>query len=382
MKIAYIYLSQLETRDANINQMLSMCEALGKHSEVTLFTGWMSKSAFASLCQFFSIKQNFATQRLPVKLLTGSMLIEKVTRLLYCIQVLMALKAGNFDVIYTRDITLLVFLKMLPTWARPTVPVIYEPHTLYHKTSEKVSFELEHASLKLADYFIPISHGIARDLEGLLGVDPGRITVLPDGVRVDVIANVQAQSLARDQLQVLYSGSFIDWKGVEIFIEAIPFVHTPNVVFLALGGVGKDFERIEQLVASLDLQDRVILRSRMSQDELMPIAKSAHIGVLPNNRTAIGAHYTSPLKLFEYMANGLPIVASDLESMREILAENEHALFFEPSNPSHLAAQLDRLLQDEELRHSMGQRNLQAVEAYSWDSRAQRIVEIAKRLTQ
>ncbi|GAA3976002.1 glycosyltransferase family 4 protein [Allohahella marinimesophila] len=380
MKIAYIYLSQLETRDANINQMLSMCEALGKHSQVTLFTGWMSQTAFTSLCQFFSIKQNFTTQRLPVKLLTGSMLIEKVTRLLYCVQVLLALKASDFDVIYTRDITLLVFLKMLPAWARPKVPVIYEPHTLYHKTSEKVSYELELASLKLADYFIPISHGIARDLEAILGVDPQRITVLPDGVRVDVIASVKPQSLAGDRLQVLYSGSFIDWKGVETLIEAIPFVSTPNVVFLALGGVGKDFERIQQLVQSLGVGDRVELRSRMSQDELMPIAKSAHIGVLPNNRTAIGAHYTSPLKLFEYMANGLPIVASDLESMREILVENEHALFFEPSNPSHLAAQLDRLLQDEEMRRSIGQRNLEAVNAYSWDSRAERIIEIAGQL--
>src|SRR5690606_31064165 len=125
-------------------------------------------------------------------------------------------------------------LKMLPAWARPKTPVIYEPHTLYHKTSEKVSFELELSSLKLADYFIPISHGIARDLVDILGVDPNRITVLPDGVRVDVIASVQAQSLAGDQLQVLYSGSFIDWKGVETLIEAIPFVNTPNVVFLAL----------------------------------------------------------------------------------------------------------------------------------------------------
>jgi glycosyltransferase involved in cell wall biosynthesis len=95
--------------------------------------------------------------------------------------------------------------------------------------------------------------------------------------------------------------------------------------------------------------------------------------VLPNPASAISTRFTSPLKLFEYMAAGRPIVASDLPSIREVLRHEENALLVEPGNPSALAAGVRRLLDDRALADRLSSAALADVQDYSWNRRAERL---------
>jgi glycosyltransferase involved in cell wall biosynthesis len=95
--------------------------------------------------------------------------------------------------------------------------------------------------------------------------------------------------------------------------------------------------------------------------------------VLPNTATHISARYTSPLKLFEYMAAGRPIVASDLPALREVLTDGENALLVEPGNAAQLADAIGRLLHDPELAQRLAAAAWRDVQAYSWDRRAERL---------
>jgi glycosyltransferase involved in cell wall biosynthesis len=87
------------------------------------------------------------------------------------------------------------------------------------------------------------------------------------------------------------------------------------------------------------------------------------------------ARWMSPLKMFEYMASGRPIVASDLPALREVLRPEENALLALPGRADSLGEQIGRALNDEALAGRLGACARADVEAYSWDSRAAKILE-------
>jgi glycosyltransferase involved in cell wall biosynthesis len=95
--------------------------------------------------------------------------------------------------------------------------------------------------------------------------------------------------------------------------------------------------------------------------------------LMPLTWTQHFAYYASPLKLFEYMASGRAILATDLPSFREVLAEGENALFAPPSDPAALASALLRLSDDHKLTLRMGERNRKDAGRYTWAARAERI---------
>jgi glycosyltransferase involved in cell wall biosynthesis len=99
----------------------------------------------------------------------------------------------------------------------------------------------------------------------------------------------------------------------------------------------------------------------------------ADICALPLIDTSIGARYTSPLKLFEYMAMGKAIVASDLPSIRTVLAHETSALLAAPGDAEALGAALRRLTEDLALRQSLAAAALRLAAGYSWAARAHTI---------
>ncbi|MDG1491109.1 MAG: glycosyltransferase, partial [Planctomycetota bacterium] len=101
---------------------------------------------------------------------------------------------------------------------------------------------------------------------------------------------------------------------------------------------------------------------------------AADVGVVPNRRTPrISSHYTSPLKVFEAMAARLPLVVSDLPSLRDVLRADE-AVFVEPESPEALGRGVVELLEDAEGRRAMAARAHESVQANTWGARARRLL--------
>jgi glycosyltransferase involved in cell wall biosynthesis len=98
--------------------------------------------------------------------------------------------------------------------------------------------------------------------------------------------------------------------------------------------------------------------------------------VLPNPRSAISTEFTSPLKLFEYMASGRPIVASDLPSIREVLTDGYNALLVEAGNPQALIDGVRRIKADTALAERLATQALQDVHRFTWDRRAERLEQL------
>jgi glycosyltransferase involved in cell wall biosynthesis len=290
-------------------------------------------------------------------------------------------------VVLTRDLGLASFLLQLPHGRRP--PLIYESHGIASVMSEEMPRllgkpSLSPSRLKLARLdrrdrrvwqrapcYVTITRSLAEDLATRYGPRE-RVFVVPDGAPEQSIGRVSG-TLTCDTLTVGYAGHLYPWKGVDVLIHALTLL--PSVKAIIVGGHPRedDLARISALVARLGLQDRVDLRGQVRPAEVGPLLAPAAVLVLPNTASTTSDRYTSPLKLFEYLALGRAIVASDLPALREVLSDEVTALLVPPGRPDALADAIRRLDENRDLVRQLGQHALALAPRFSWQARAERL---------
>jgi glycosyltransferase involved in cell wall biosynthesis len=130
---------------------------------------------------------------------------------------------------------------------------------------------------------------------------------------------------------------------------------------------------VKALAVQLDCASRITFTGLLPPADVAARLREADVLVLPNRASAVSNRFTSPLKLFEYMAARRPIVASDLPSIREVLTNERNALLVPPGNPPALTAAIKRLEDDRELGARLAAQAAEDVLAYTWDRRAERL---------
>jgi len=202
-------------------------------------------------------------------------------------------------------------------------------------------------------------------------------TVLPDGVDIAQVDAAAGPQEPLDERRVLYLGSLHPWKGVAVLIQAISLV--PDSRLQIVGGTRERIDTLRRLADNLGVTARVDLVGPVAPHRRFEYIKAAAVCALPLTRASIASRYTSPLKLFEYMAARRAIVASDLPSTREVLDAGVHGVMVPPEDPEALAIAIEQLLHDRALRDRLGAAARRRVEDYDWRQRAARIVEFAAR---
>ena len=130
---------------------------------------------------------------------------------------------------------------------------------------------------------------------------------------------------------------------------------------------------MKALATQLNCASRITFTGLIPPADVAARLREADVVTLPNPRSAISSEFTSPLKLFEYMASGRPIVASDLPSLREVLRHDENALLVEPGNPQALVAGIQRIKNDAALGPRLAARARTDVAQFTWARRAERL---------
>ncbi len=222
---------------------------------------------------------------------------------------------------------------------------------------------------------IAISGGVRDDLV-TLGIAADSIVVEHDGFEAARFANLPTRAEARARLElpaevplVVYTGGLLAWKGVDVLVDAARTL--PDVYFVIAGGMEADVAVLRARAGGLA---NVRIDGFQAPERVAQYLAAGDVGVVPNRaRPAISAKYTSPLKVFESMAAGLPLVVSDLPSLREVLRADEDALFVAPEDPQALAKALERLLADAPLRTRLAASLRARAPQHTWDARAARL---------
>ena len=306
-----------------------------------------------------------------------------------------SLGRSRADAILTRDLAIAALLLRLPPFARP--PVVYESHGFAPAVGEDLPTMLSNAAglspskrrrldtrerlvWTRADGYITITAALARELEGRFAPRPN-LAVVPDGARIPDVEDVGPRREAGAAGPVVgYAGHLYPWKGPDVLLAALE--RLPGARALIVGGLAgePDLDRIRAL-ADRVAPGRVTFAGQVEPPRVARLLRQADVLVLPNTPGRVSASYTSPLKLFEYMASGRPIVASDLPALREILRPDVNAVLVEAGSAEALAAGLSRVLGDADLASRLAARAREDVREWTWDRRAERIEALLESAT-
>lgn len=236
----------------------------------------------------------------------------------------------------------------------------------------------ERLLLSRADRIAAVSDNAAEDLIAA-GADPGRVVVVPNGADVERIAAAAPLPLpfAPDALVIGFVGLFYPWHGVRHLAAA--FVRLSEVLphaRLVLVGDGEEAPHVRAMLAEAGLDGSVHMPGLVAPEEVPRYLAAADILVSPH--APIKRFIGSPVKIFEYMASGRAIVASDVAQIGEILTHRESALLVPGGDDEALAAALLELGRNANLRRRLG-RTAQAEARldHSWDARLARILASA-----
>jgi glycosyltransferase involved in cell wall biosynthesis len=229
---------------------------------------------------------------------------------------------------------------------------------------------LERWTWRSAERVLPVSRVLADHLVAN-GVDPDRITVIPNGVD---LARFPARRDPRPPGPVTlgFVGFVRAWHALDQVIDGMATGDAGTR--LVVVGDGPAVADLRALAARHGIADRVTFLGLVPPDQVATVVAAFDIALQPS-----ATPYASPLKIFDYMAAGCAIVAPDQPNLREILTDGETALLFDPSRRGALWHALQTLIADKSLRDSLGQAARHELERrpYTWPANAARVVALA-----
>jgi glycosyltransferase involved in cell wall biosynthesis len=228
--------------------------------------------------------------------------------------------------------------------------------------------------VRLFEFLLCKVSGVIANSRGTASMFPGKkVLVAPNGV--DLNEFEAASHVGVENGTVLYSGHLYSWKGVDTVLSAAALC--PHLKFMFVGGTADDLLVYRKKQQELGLNN-VFFEGHIPKTQIPARLLRASVVLLPNNPGSIESEkYTSPIKMFEYMASGVPLVASDLPSLREVLDESM-CTFFKAGDSEDLARALKLVLAEYPGAQAKAVNAKRAVRQYSWDSRAGRILDFIR----
>jgi len=177
---------------------------------------------------------------------------------------------------------------------------------------------------------------------------------------------------------VVYVGSVSAWHGAEHLIGVAERMKDMDVTFLM---IGKDVAALKEMAKRKGVLGKFVFTGFVEYKDVPAYVAAADVAVAPYDPSGFKGmekhgFYFSPIKIFEYMACGKPIVASNVEIVRDLVKENECGMVAEPGDIDDLANKIRKILNNLILREKLGKNGRKAVlEKYSWNHVVERFQE-------
>ncbi len=252
------------------------------------------------------------------------------------------------------------------------IPAIYEHH---HHEDKK--FEPEIVNHPLFQVAVTVADTV-RDSMIEHGMPPEKLIKLHNGYNKSFIIRQPQKAitwrqklLKNDQKYlVVYAGALQKFKGIDILIDVAS--QMPNVQFVCAGGKPTEVEHYQQLAKEKQVNN-ILFLGYILHDELASLLQAADILAHPHC-SGKAATFTSPMKLFDYLASGNPIVATEIPSLTEFKNTQAIAAWCEPDNPHKFAEALQWVLENYPRKVDGYAEIIEFVKQFSWENRAERII--------
>lgn len=244
----------------------------------------------------------------------------------------------------------------------------------------------ERGLLTGADAVLAVSEAL-RGHAIALGAAPQKVHVLPNGIDPQLFFPAAPDSGLRHRLglgagKLLgFVGGLRPWHGANILPELLAKLSKRHPdLELVIVGDGPLRADLQGALERLGLRERAVFTGSLPHEEVAGVIRLFDIALAPYPPLAHD-FYFSPLKLFEYMACGVPVLAASVGQIEEVVRDGENGLLYPAGDFDALLAACDRLLDDSSLRGRLGRAAAEtAHRTYTWDRNAARVVEIATTL--
>lgn len=371
--IFYIFHGRFPNEKAASVCVAKSCEALGGIEERVILLvprrfGRINRDPY----EYFGVKSNFKIVYLPTIDLFPLPILKsiafRVSFVIFSFAVLVYLlvRAKRTDIVYSNE-SLVLFMASF----------IF-PNTLYevHDFPEK-KFWYYNKLFKQLKWILVTNIWKEKELAKRFGINKKRMCRESNGVNIDEFALSISKKEAREEIDisnnkhiVVYTGHLYSWKGADILADAAAYLPENFVVYF-VGGTETDIAKFKKKYSNYE---NVVFAGHRPYAQMPYWQCAADVLAVPNTaKEDISKYYTSPMKIFEYMASNRPIIASDLPSIREVLTE-DNSLLIEPDDPKVLAAGIQKLIENDDLAKKLARRSTIDIKRYAWDKRAGRII--------
>ncbi|OHA45720.1 MAG: hypothetical protein A3G59_01760 [Candidatus Taylorbacteria bacterium RIFCSPLOWO2_12_FULL_47_20] len=370
MKLFYVANLRWPTSRAHGIQVAKMCEAFVESGvDLTLVVPKRKNLEGADFQKFYGLRTAFPVRRIYAPRIIGkSRLVYNINALLFALSALFFLRnlpAGSF--LYTVDLDQFSFF---------TLPIISGKVFIECHGPKKKSLFAKFFFKRVAGV-IAVSEDIRRRTVSDFGVGEQVVIVEPNGVDLVGIKSDDSVELPRE-LQgcriAMYVGRVYDWKGLETLVEAAALL-PKDIAVVIVGGTEEDLKKIS---GCLDLPRNIYCAGFIPPNEVgLWIRRADILLVTATKKNEYSYLQTSPMKLFEYLATGRPIIAAATPAIRSVVSDRE-VYFYEADQAEDLAGRIIQVLKSEkDLNRESA--SVEKAGYYSWARRAGRIIDFIRR---
>ena len=200
-------------------------------------------------------------------------------------------------------------------------------------------------------------------------IDEEKISIVPNGVDLSFF-----KTYNRNPKKIVFSGVMYHHRGLDVLLDAAPKIvkEIPETKLVLLGD-GPEMKKLKEIVRQKNLESNIEFKGWIDRKDIPEHLSNASIGIGPLKRTTVTEN-ALPIKVLEYMASSLPILAKTGTLPEDVLENNENGWFIE--NSSELSEKIIKLEQNPELVEKMGIKSLNMVQKFSWERIVKLIIDI------
>jgi len=250
---------------------------------------------------------------------------------------------------------------------------IYEKSTGIKSLQRKIEKIISSRALKNASSILVVNEKTKQIMSSFYNLPKEKIVIVPNGVDL-----LFFKSEKRDFKKIIFSGVMYHHRGLDVLLEAAPEIikKIPDVKFILLGD-GPEMQKLQSIVQKKNLEEHVKFEGWIDRKILPSKIADASIAIGPLKKTTVTEN-ALPIKVLEYMASSLPIIAK-IGTLPNDVLENEHNGLF-VCDANDLADKIIELLENPDKINAMGKNSLNMVQKFSWEKVVNSIISIYDKL--
>lgn len=370
--IAYVANARIPTEKAHGYQIVRVCSALSDAgASVALYIPQRDNHIAKSAFTYYGVKENFDIHVVPsihmmrlVRFLGGAAHV--LQGFVFALKLIISRVLPKTTIIYSRD------PEVLFCFGLAGYTTVYNAHSWTTRSSVR-KFLLRRVTGVVCN-----SEGTGEAVRRNLGVP---VEVIHHGVDPNPYVGADKHvlrtelGLPTDTFIALYTGHLYPWKGSEVLFAAARELGA-GVQIVVVGGEEHTVTQYQKRAREAGVDDRITYLGHQAKEYIPKYLAAADVLVLPNSAiTTESVEYTAPLKLFEYLAAGVPIIASDVPSIRRLLPDT-CCMFVAPDDPMALRNAITDLATGTiTLNETAG---LEESKQYTWNTHAVALTEFLR----